>query len=106
MANVTELTTANFDTVLQSPLPALVDFWSPTCGPCRMLAPVLAELAAENQGNALIAKVNAAAEMQLAAKYGIEMLPTLVFFNKGQVVNQMVGLQKKEKIQQALDELE
>jgi thioredoxin 1 len=106
MEQVAELTTANFDNFLKSLLPTMVEFWSPTCSPCRMLAPILAELADENQGNILIAKVNAAAEMQLAARYGIEMLPTLIFFNNGKVVNQMVGLQKKEKIQQALDEID
>jgi thioredoxin 1 len=107
MESVLELTEADFDrNVLKSTIPVLVDFWSPSCGPCRMLAPVLEELAKENEGDAKIAKVNIAQFPQIGAKFGVEMLPTLLFFNKGNVVERMVGAQPKNKLQNALDEIE
>jgi len=102
-----ELTETNFDqTVLQSPVPVLVDFWSPSCMPCRALVPVLAALAEENGDDVRIAKVNAAECVALAVKYGVEMLPTLLFFSGGKVVERMVGVQSQDKIQNALDEIE
>lgn len=107
MELVLELTETDFDrNVLKSTIPVLVDFWSPSCGPCRMLAPVLEELAKENEGDAKIAKVNIAQFPQIGAKFGVEMLPTLLFFNKGNVVERMVGAQPKNKLQNALDEIE
>jgi thioredoxin 1 len=106
MGQVTELTANGFDHILQSELPVLVDFWSPTCGPCRMLAPVLEELAVENEGDATVAKINVAEYPQVGAKFGVEMLPTLLFFNRGKVVERMVGAQSKNKLQNALDEIE
>jgi thioredoxin 1 len=105
--SILELTETNFDrNVLKSTIPVLVDFWSPSCGPCRMLAPVLEELAKENVGDAKIAKVNIAQFPQIGARFGVEMLPTLLFFNKGNVVERMVGAQPKNKLQNALDEIE
>jgi len=107
MGRVWELSENGFDqNVLKSDIPVLVDFWSPSCGPCRMLAPVLEELAEENDGDAKIAKVNVAEYPQIGAKYGIEMLPTLLFFNNGNVIERMVGTQSKNKLQNALDEIE
>jgi thioredoxin 1 len=107
MELVLELTETDFDrNVLKSTIPVLVDFWSPSCGPCRMLAPVLEELAKENEGDAKIAKINIAQFPQIGAKFGVEMLPTLLFFNKGNVVERMVGAQPKNKLQNALDEIE
>ncbi|MCL2710782.1 MAG: thioredoxin [Planctomycetaceae bacterium] len=106
MGRVTELSESNFDTILQEEIPVLVDFWSPTCGPCRALAPVLEELAEENEGDAVIGKVNTAQYPGLGARFGIDMLPTLLFFHKGRVVERMVGVQSKHKIQSALDEIE
>ena len=107
MGQVYELTESAFEAeVLKSEMPVLVDFWSPTCGPCRMLVPVLEELAAENAGDAKIAKVNVADFPMLGAKFGVDMLPTLLFFNQGTVVERMVGVQAKDKLQDALDEME
>jgi thioredoxin 1 len=107
MESILELTETDFDwNVLKSTIPVLVDFWSPSCGPCRMLIPVLEELAKENVGEAKIAKVNIAEFPQIGARFGIEMLPTLLFFNKGNVVERMVGAQSKNKLQNALDEIE
>ena len=107
MSRILELTETNFDqTVLQSPVPVLVDFWSPSCMPCRALVPVLNALAEENGNDIRIAKVNAAECVALAAQYGVDMLPTLLFFSGGRVVERMVGAQSQEKIQNALDEIE
>lgn len=107
MTNVFELTDNNFDQeVITSDVPVLVDFWSPSCSPCRALVPILDDLAEENEGDAKIAKVNVAEFPMLGAKYGVEMLPTLLFFNNGSVVERMVGAQSKEKLQNALDEID
>ena len=107
MGRITELTDGDFDsTVVQSKVPVLVDFWSPTCAPCRVLLPVLEELAEENEGDATIAKVNAALYPALVSKYGIETLPTLLFFHQGKIVERMTGVQSKHKLQSALDEIE
>jgi thioredoxin 1 len=106
MERVAELSESNFDTVLQAEVPVLVDFWSPTCVPCRMLVPILEELAEENEGDATIAKVNAAQYPALAAKYGIDTLPTLLLFYQGKIVERMGGVQSKHKLQSALDEIE
>lgn len=107
MGSVLELTESDFDQeVIQSQVPVLVDFWSPSCGPCRMLVPILEELADENEGDAKIAKVNVVECPAVGAKYGVEMLPTLLFFHQGKVVERMVGVQSTDKIQNALDDIE
>ena len=107
MGRVTELSDGDFDnTVVQAEVPVLVDFWSPTCAPCRSLAPILEELAEENEGDATIAKVNTAQYPALVTKFGIDTLPTLLFFYQGRVVERMVGVQSKHKLQTALDEIE
>lgn len=107
MTVIQELTDKNFDQeVLSSDIPVLVDFWSPSCGPCRALVPVLEELATENEGDAKIAKVNVADFPLLGAKYGVEMLPTLIFFSQGTIKERMSGAQPKNKLQDALDEID
>ena len=107
MGRITELNDGDFDTtIFQAKLPVLVDFWSPNCAPCKMLIPVLEELAEENEGDATIAKVNTAQYPALVSKYGIDTLPTLLFFYQGKVVERMVGVQSKHKLQSALDEIE
>ena len=107
MGHVTELSDGDFETtILQSDLPMLVDFWSPTCAPCRALVPILEELAEENEGDATIAKVNTADYPALVTKFSIDTLPTLLFFYRGRVVERMVGVQSKHKLQSALDEIE
>jgi thioredoxin 1 len=87
-----------FDTtVLQAREPVLVDFWGEGCAPCRMIAPVLEELAGEYQGRLRIVKVNANESPDLASRYGIMAMPTLVFFNDGQEARRVVGAWPKAK---------
>ena len=103
-ANIVTLTEANFSTeVLQSSTPVLVDFWAEWCGPCKMIAPVLDELAGEYNGKVKIAKVNIDDYQQLAINYGINSIPTLLFFKGGQVADQIVGMRSKRDLKQSFD---
>jgi len=105
MGNVIELLEQDFDAVvLQSDVPVLVDFWSTSCGPCRLIVPLLEELAAENGDEAKIVKINAFENMNVAARYGVDMLPTIMIFNGGNVVERMVGAVDKARMQNAIDE--
>jgi thioredoxin 1 len=104
MAKYTELTVSNFDEVTKEGV-SLVDFWAPWCGPCRMIAPVIEELASEFEGKANICKVNTDEEQDIAVKYGIRSIPTILFFKNGEVVEQMVGAASKQAFADKLNAL-
>jgi thioredoxin 1 len=102
--NIITLTQSNFEKeVLQSPIPVLVDFWAEWCGPCKMVAPVLNELADEYTGRVKIGKVNIDDQQELATQYGIRAIPTLLLFHQGQVADQIVGLRGKRDLKASFD---
>jgi thioredoxin 1 len=104
MANVTEFTDANFQQeVLQSDQPVLVDFWAPWCGPCRMIAPVIEELAGEYGPAVKVGKINIDDNPGPAQTYNVMNIPTLLLFKKGEVIDRFVGVQPKARLQQAMD---
>jgi thioredoxin 1 len=104
MGKYIELTTSNFEATVNSGV-TVVDFWAPWCGPCRMVAPIIEELAEEYDGKAKICKVNTDDEQDLAVKFGIRSIPTILFLKDGKVVDQMVGAAAKQTFKQKIDSL-
>lgn len=103
-ANVHEFTDNNFKSeVLDSTTPVLVDFWAPWCGPCRQIAPMIEQLAAENLGTIKVGKVNIDESPSVSQEFGVEAIPTLLIFKGGQVVSRAVGAQPKARLQSAID---
>ncbi len=104
MAKYIELTGSNIEDTIKEGV-ALVDFWAPWCGPCRMIAPIIEELSEEFAGKATICKVNTDEEQDIAVKYGIRSIPTLIFFKDGEPVETMVGAASKEAFAEKLNAL-
>ena len=101
-----EFTTDNFDIeVIQSDQPVLVDFWAEWCGPCRMIGPIVDEMASEYQGKAIIGKVNIDHHPSIASQYGIRGIPSLLLFSNGEVQQQIVGAVDKRELTEALNKL-
>lgn len=104
MADVKTFNNDNFEQeVLQSELPVLVDFWAPWCGPCKMVGPVVESLAQDNAGKINVGKVNVDENKELAVKYGVRGIPTLVVFKSGSEAQRVVGAQSKGQLQKVID---
>lgn len=95
MGKYIELTSENFDATVSTGV-SMVDFWAPWCGPCRMIAPVIDELANDFAGQANICKVNTDEEQDLAVRFGVRSIPTILFMKDGKVVDQMIGAASKQ----------
>ena len=97
--NLVHLTEKNFDDeVMKSQSPVLVDFWAQWCGPCRMIGPIVEQIADEYQGKLKVAKLNVDEAQELAIKYGVMSIPTLMVFKNGKVLNQVIGAMDKEQL--------
>ena len=106
MAHVIEVNDDTFKAeVLDSIQPVLVDFWAPWCGPCRMVGPVVEQLADENEGVVKVVKLDIDKGPNTATSYGVSAVPTLMLFNQGEVVDRFVGVQPKIRLQEALDQV-
>lgn len=104
MGKYIELDASNFDEVKNEGV-VLIDFWAPWCGPCRMLAPVIEELAADFEGKAKICKVNTDEVQDIAAQFGIRSIPTILFFKDGELKDQVIGAQSKQALSDKLNSL-
>ena len=104
MGKYIELNSGNFEETIGSGV-SLVDFWAPWCGPCRMIAPVIEELAEEFEGKAKICKVNTDEEQELAMRFGIRSIPTILFIKDGEIVDTMIGAASKQAFADKLNSL-
>lgn len=104
-ANVREFNAGSFDEALASAQPVLVDFWAEWCMPCKILGPTIDEIADQFEGRATVGKVDIDANQDIAVKFGISAIPTVIIFKDGQPAKKFVGLTKKEDLAAALEEL-
>lgn len=102
MADIKQITLENFDSVVNGSLPVLVDFWAPWCGPCRSLSPIVDEVADELAGKITVAKCNVDDNQDLAMKFGVMSIPTLVVFKNGEEIDRSVGALPKARLQALL----
>lgn len=103
MAKALEITDANFEEVINTDQPVLVDFWAEWCGPCKMIGPVVEELAEDFDGKAVIGKVNVDENPETAAKFGIRSIPTLLILKGGEIVDKQVGAVPKNVLSQKIE---
>ena len=101
-----EITDANFEeTVLKSDKPVIVDFWAAWCGPCRMVGPIIDEISQDYEGKAVVGKLDVDLNQEFAAKYGVRNIPTVLLFDKGEIVGRQVGVAPKKAYSDALDKV-
>lgn len=106
MSNIVNVTDETFEQeVLKADLPVLVDFWAPWCGPCKMMLPIVDELAAEYDGRVLMGKLNVDENPDTCEEYGIMNIPTMLFFKNGELVNRHIGACRKGDLEKLLDGL-
>ena len=103
MGKAIEITDANFNEITNTDKPVLVDFWAEWCGPCKMIAPVVEELAGDYDGKAVVGKLDVDSNPEISAKFGIRSIPTLLVFKNGEVVDKQVGAVSKNVLAQKLD---
>ncbi|MGK7395581.1 MAG: thioredoxin [Candidatus Cyclobacteriaceae bacterium M3_2C_046] len=103
MAKPIEITDSNFEEILATDKPVLVDFWAEWCGPCRMVGPIVEQLAGEYEGKAVIAKVDVDSNPNVSAKFGIRSIPTLLVFKNGEIVDKQVGAVPKNVLSKKLE---
>ncbi|GAA5039836.1 thioredoxin-2 [Marivirga lumbricoides] len=103
MAKTIEITDSNFEEIINSNQPVLVDFWAEWCGPCKMIGPVVEELAGDYDGKAVIGKVNVDENPNVSAKFGIRSIPTLLVFKGGEIVDKQIGAVPKQVLADKLD---
>ncbi len=102
MSKTIELNDSNFEEAIKGDKPVLVDFWAEWCGPCKMIGPVVEELAGDYEGKAVVAKINVDENPEVAGRYGIRSIPTLLVFKGGQIVDKQVGAVPKSVLAQKL----
>ncbi len=103
MAKAIEITDSNFEEIINSDQPILVDFWAEWCGPCKMIGPLVEELAGDYDGKAVIGKVNVDENPNVSAKFGIRSIPTLLVFKGGEIVDKQIGAVPKQVLADKID---